>query len=99
MVKAKYSGVYLRVKHGAGEEQWQIDSCSAAVVEALSKLESNDRYFILFAIMRAHQSSKQNATDITALRYKEAFVEGRLKKRKLRGQNLVKVWIEDRGLG
>lgn len=94
VVKDKYGGVYLRVKHGAGEEQWQVDSCERAVVEALSTLGSDGRYFILFAIMRAHQKSRQAAMDSTALEYRRAFAEGRLKKRKLRGQDLVKVWIE-----
>lgn len=36
------------------------------------------------------------ATDATAIRYKQAFVDGTLKKRKQRNSHAVKVWIENR---
>jgi len=83
----------LRVKHGGGEEAWRLGS---AMEHALATMSSDARFFVLHAIMCAHHESARREREFTAHEYREAFVEGRLRKRKVRGQAQVKVWIEPR---
>lgn len=81
----------LRVRHGGGDEAWPLDD---TVVDALAECGSDARYFILYGIVRAHHDSERAAEGRVSGEYRQAFADGRLKKRKLRGQARCKVWIE-----
>lgn len=45
---------------------------------------------------KMYQDASRDASGATEDRYRQAFVDGRLKKRKNRGQATYKVWIEDK---
>jgi hypothetical protein len=81
----------LYVKHGGGQESFRLP-CSMS--RAFATMTSDARYFTCHAIMDAAHEAQRAAVADTSRRYHEAFVNGRLKKRKLRGQALAKVWIE-----
>jgi len=84
VTKPKFSQYRLRVKHGGGEESWDLDY-NPLTIEALGMLDSDSRYRLLHVIMRAHQTSAIKASDETAQRYASAFLAGKLKKRKKKG--------------
>jgi hypothetical protein len=51
-------------------------------------------FFHCLSLTDLHREAMTLGAEETAARYRRAFVEGRLKKRKLRGQDSMKVWIE-----
>lgn len=93
VTRPRFGRPTLRVKHGGGEESWPLGWDQRAV-DGLDKLPSDERYRLLWVIMDAHKDSARQAAEQTARRYEQAFVDGRLKKRKRRGSDRYKVWIE-----
>lgn len=93
LVKAQYGGYYLTVKHGGGEERFNV-GYPARIVKALAGMESDDRFFMLYTMMHMHHEAARAASEATAATYRKAFAEDRLRKRKIRGQAQVKIWIE-----
>lgn len=87
------SGVLVVVHHGGGWEVWRGDSMLAA---ALERYGDDDKglfllcWFMVDAAREAHQRGYGEAKG----EYQRAFVDGRLKKRKLPARGAVKVWIE-----
>lgn len=94
VVGLEFGGMELRVRHGAGEERYRLGTLDKRAVEALNKLDSDDRYSVLFTMYDAIKKAVSNAAADTSKEYRTAFVQGRLKKRKGRGQDSVKVWVE-----
>jgi hypothetical protein len=88
-----HGSLYLLVRHGAGDERIRL-SLYNQQVEVLSGLDSNARYWILNAIFHAQSSARREGEEKQAARYRQAFVDGRLKKRKNRGGTAYKVWID-----
>lgn len=86
-----YGSTELLVKHGGGEERFRV---SLPRGFSLESLDSNALYWILNAIFHAHSEGKSEGKESTGILYRTAFVDGRLKKRKLPAQGKVKVWIE-----
>jgi hypothetical protein len=89
----KNSGTDLLVRHGGGEERHHV---SLPRGFSFDGMDSNTRYWLFNAIHHASRDGEQRGTDKTARIYREAFVDGRLKKRKLPAQGSVKVWIESK---
>ena len=87
-------GCYLLVKHGGGEERIKIDYSASRAAQFFEPLDSNARYLLMHMLFNVHSDAKRAAAEATAAHYKAAFVSGALKKRKHRGQDAVKVWIE-----
>ena len=95
LVRGQYGGYYLLVKHGGGQERTKI-AYSNRIIPSLENLDSDARYFIFHTMHRIELEARTLAVENTASKYRAAFVNGKLKKRKLRGQPSVKVWIENR---
>lgn len=87
------SGVLIRVNHGGGWEVWRGDYMLA---KALRRYGSDDRgmFLLCWYLIDCAHYSRQAGRDDAAKEYRTAFVEGRLKKRKLPARGQVKVWIE-----
>jgi hypothetical protein len=66
----------LRVKHGAGEEWWNLDY-SDRTVYGLRQMDSDSRFRLLWVIMDAHKEGEKKGES----KYRQYFLEGRLKKR------------------
>ncbi len=83
--------VMLLVRHGGGEERIDVSFPRGFSIGAM---DSNTRYWILNAIYHASSKGRRFGSGATEREYRQAFAEGRLKKRKLPAQGYVKVWIE-----
>lgn len=84
---------FIIVKHGGGQERHQV-GYSNRLGQALVKLDSDARYFMLHTLYRAIKDAKHAASMETAREYTQAFVDGRLRKRKLPARHRTRVWIE-----
>lgn len=84
----------LWVRHGGGTEQillsiTRIDWLSTHLA---SIVDDDDRYLLVRNLYEMIGDARRRSESATALEYRQAFADGRLKKRKARGG--VKVWIE-----
>jgi hypothetical protein len=82
----------LWVQHGAGEQHWPVGG-AARLCGVLGALDSDRRFAVLYALHDAHQTSFHQGVATASARYETAFVEGRLRKRKVRGANAYQVSI------
>jgi len=86
----------LLVKHGGGEERIRLSLPGGKFpFRGFETMDSNMRYWLLNAIYHAYVDGRSAGHDATAREYREALVDGRLRKRKLPTRG-VKVWIEPR---
>lgn len=88
----------ILVEHGGGKEIIRIESQWISKEPLLAMMQINERglYAILFAMYKTACEAADFATKATASKYRTAFADGRLMKRKIRGQSAYKVWIEDK---
>ncbi len=93
MVVKGYAGHALLVSHGAGQEEYHFFS-GKGLVQSLELLTSDQRYLVLHGLWNAYKDGRNHGANDTATEYRQAFIDGRLKKRKLPAQRMVKVWIE-----
>ncbi len=93
IVKAQYGGYQLIVKHGGGQERFRVDH-SDMIIRALQSLDSDSLYIIMFDLLKAHTNGLRTGREETEGLFKQAFVNGDLKKRKFPKQGITKVWIE-----
>ena len=93
IVKGKYGGYYLIVKHGGGQERFRVDY-SDRIIRALQSLDSDSRYIIMYDLLNAYTNGSRKGREETEGLFKKAFVDGDLKKRKFPKQGITKVWIE-----
>lgn len=93
LVKAQYGGYFLLVKHGGGEERFAIGH-SRRIVDALADMDADNRFFLLHTMMKMHHEAARTAAEATAATYRKAHAAGTLRKRKVRGQDAFKVWID-----
>lgn len=91
LVTKWYSTYYLLVGHGGGDQRIKLFSLLPA---SLSAMDSNTRYSLLYAIYKAHSDGADEATMTERIRWNTAAAQKRIKTRKQRGSNGVKVWIE-----
>lgn len=96
LVKSGHHSYVVVVKHGGGEERVQLPRVNGDVVaKIICSLDSDEAYLLMHKLYDIHKDAANEARDKTAQKYKSAFVEGRLKKRKLPAQGVTKVWIEE----
>ncbi|MGY4224360.1 hypothetical protein ACVMIH_001721 [Bradyrhizobium sp. USDA 4503] len=87
------SSVLIRVHHGGGWEVWRGDWMLA---RALRRYGDNDRglFLLCWYLRDSTRAARDAGRTETAAEYRRAFVEGRLKKRKLPNRGECKVWID-----
>lgn len=93
VVQYQFGGWDLLVKHGGGEERIRLTSYNRPLIETLRGLDSDSRYRLLHTFFDLYDAGKSQGTTETAQQYRRAFINGTLKKKKVRGQDRVKVWI------
>ena len=91
LVKSSGS-LMLLVRHGAGDERLHL---SGPVQSVLAQLDSTNCYWILNAIYHAHSDGKKSGFDKTENKWRRAAAEKRIKTRKERGRDTVRVWIAE----
>jgi hypothetical protein len=94
LVKHGGLGYSLLVRHGAGDERVFLGFAYRGIEAIFKSLDSDSRYLLLNTLLNVKHDAERAARENTAKEYRQAFVDGRLKKRKQRGQGSVKVWIE-----
>lgn len=96
LVVGEHRTYYLLVKHGGGQERIQLQGAwmTAPVAKAMEGMTADERYLLLHLLYSTHSDARRAGRDSMSLEYRQAFVDGRLKKRKNRGADTVKVWIE-----
>lgn len=94
LIKREYGGYAVLVKHGGGQEDVNLHHGGKRFVAALSSLDSDARYYMLYMIYRTHCEGRDQGARHQSERYTQAFIDGRLRKRKLPGRDYHKVWIE-----
>jgi len=94
VTKPEYGQCVLRVKHGAGEESVLIGYPGEPIIHALAALDSDARFAVLHALREQRNEGTQDGRNAVRAEYAQAFVDGRLKKRKVRGEARVRVWVE-----
>ena len=87
----------LYVSHGAGEERISLTHVKEQVIETILNMEPDTRFLALFAFYDIAKSEFQKGFNEAEVTYQRAAAEGRLKTRKVRGKNRVKVWVEEPG--
>jgi hypothetical protein len=89
----QFSSTYLLVRHGGGDERFRL-SCTDSLLVGLAVMDSTLRYWTFNAIYHARAEARRTARDNEATLWKTAAAEKRIRTRKTRGANTVKVWIE-----
>jgi hypothetical protein len=93
LVKHMGSTVLL-VRHGGGDERQRLSlPDSKRGFDVFAAMDSNTRYWVLNAMHHAAKNAERAAQNTEAGKWRKAFVDGRLKKRKLPARG-IKVWIE-----
>lgn len=97
LVKGEHRHYAILVKHGGGEERLELTAVNASVIAGIiAALSSDEAYLLMYKMIDIHKAAAKTAMEETATKYRAAFVDGRLKKRKLPAQGVTKVWIDDR---
>lgn len=92
LVRRKITGLDLLVRHGGGEDRVSLHAYGAeAFIESMSE---SDCYWMMRALYDVQRDSARKAQDIEAHRWRKAAASKRIKTRKQRGTDAVKVWIE-----
>jgi hypothetical protein len=95
LVRGPGGSLGLMVRHGGGNEFFQL-STTKTFEQTVASLDSNARYWLLHTVYRAYKAGDQTGRNETAARWRLAAAEKRIKTRKERGGDSVKVWIEPR---
>jgi hypothetical protein len=90
----RHGSCWLLVHHGGGQEEFEIDYSARRVPQFFEPLDSTERYLLMHLLFSVHKDARRAAAQQTAEKYATAFRQGRLKKRKARNNDTVKVWIE-----
>jgi hypothetical protein len=91
-----HGGFFLLVKHGAGCERMRFGYQFS--VDAVLALDSDTRYSLLSDIYHAISYTRQDAVLAEAHRWRRAAAEKRIRVRKVRGSDAVKVTIQPAAL-
>jgi hypothetical protein len=95
LVRGPSSSLGLVARHGGGDEHFQL-STTKTFEHTVASLDSNARYWLLHTIYRAYKAGDEGGRNRTAAKWRVAAAEKRIKTRKERGSDSVKVWIEPR---
>lgn len=85
----------IYVHHGGGWESIHVRHMIAMALQSLIAFGDQTSAFFLCwetfeQVQNAYKAGAHDASD----RFRKAFIDGRLKKRKVRGREAAKVWIE-----
>jgi len=90
----RHGTFYLLAKHGGGQERIDVGGQHTRLAELLAPMDSDRRYLMLYQLYGVHRSAAHNARVTEMQRWKLAAPEKRIRTRKQRGRDQVKVWIE-----
>ena len=88
----RYGSLYLLVRHGGGDEGFRLSS-TPTLLSTFAEMDSTARYWVCSALYHAHADAKRESREAEAARWRTAAAEKRIRTRKVRGENSIKVWI------
>lgn len=91
----RFGSVWLLVRHGGGQESFRI-STTPALLEAWAAMDTTARFWTFHALNYAHEDGARDAKASEASFWRKAAAEKRIKTRKVRGSDSVRVTIEAR---
>jgi hypothetical protein len=91
----QYSSCYLLVQHGGGRERILLFP-HHDLPAMFGSMDTTTRYWMLATIYDAHYRGERAAREKSDAMWREAAAEKRIRVRKVRGQNSVRVSIEPR---
>lgn len=94
-VVRRHGRLHLLVRHGAGDECIDIRA-KKCMEPLLASLDSNARYWLLNSIYHCQDYEKRDVRNKLNEQWRQAAAEKRIKTKKVRGMNAVKVWIEEK---
>lgn len=89
------STLWLFVQHGGGKETIRL-SGTPSFSRLLECADTTTRYWLLHAIYSAYSAGEESAVERTNHYWRTAAAEKRIKTRRQRGGEHVKVWVEPR---
>ena len=84
--------VCLLVRHGGGDERFRL-SHTNSLLDAFAAMDPTARYWMFNTIYHARSDAARESREREAMRWRTAAAEKRIRTRKNRGANTVKVWI------
>lgn len=93
VVKPRFGDYALLVRHGGGDERLPL-GYDKKLVGPLDAMDDTTRYWFLMRLHQVHADAIRTATEETNTVWRKAAAEGRIKTRKQRGRDAVKVWID-----
>lgn len=90
----RHGKVMLAVRHGGGDRTVSLGYDHLAQDQIATLLPSDLRYLYFHGLYDLHQQGHASGHSDAKHEYRQAFAEGRLKKRKLPKSNLFKIWVE-----
>ncbi len=94
LVKGRY-GHALLVQHGGGLERIGLGCVARLALPSLDTLDSNARYWLLHTLYSLHADAARSSAGARDAFWQRAAAERRIKVKKLRGRNAVKVSVID----
>lgn len=92
VVKERFGGYSLLVRHGGGEERIRLGSWPG--VGFMAGLDSNARYWLLQTLYHVQEQAAREAQELELRKWRLAAAEKRIKTRKRRNSDMVDVWIQ-----
>lgn len=97
LVKARFGGLYILVRHGCGDERIQLSPYANLTKESLAAMDSSARYWMLATLWSAYRDGADEAQKKESATWRKAAAEKRIKTRKYPTKG-IKVWIESAAL-
>lgn len=91
LVKQRYGGHALLVRHGGGTERHPLGHGSERIAGVLATLDSDACYLFMLQMVGLLRDAADRARNETATRYAQAFVDKRLKTRRRQGRISVDI--------
>ena len=102
LVSQRFGGYALLVKHGGGQERINLGYLCffrkghPRIIDAMKVMDTDALYLMLYTFYDIHTDTRRSEQAKVTAELKTAFAEGRLKKRKVRGQAAYKVTVEQK---
>jgi len=87
-------GAAILVQHGGGDERWSLGYDPRVMLGVLATLDDTGRYWFTMRLYYLLHDAAHGAEQKANVKWRKAAAEKRIKTKKVRGQNVVKVWID-----
>jgi hypothetical protein len=84
--------VVLLVRHGGGDERIPMPDYAGVVIDSLGSMSESNQYWFVYSIYSAVRHESRGVEIELNAKWRQAFVDKRIKKRKSKG--MYSVWIE-----